>query len=72
LFLNELFVAQTPFYYLLKVALFAVLHDNVKLEVSLVNAAIVVANYVWVLQITQDVYLSNDLLLFFVIHLAVV
>ena len=67
-----LFVAKAALNDLLKVAPLAVFHHDVELQVALVDAAVDILHDVGVLQVTQDVYLCNDLLLFLVIHLAVV
>ncbi len=48
------------------------LHHNVQLHVSFVNASIVVANDIWVLKVSQNIDLGYDLLLFFVVHFAIV
>ena len=50
----------------------AVLHDDVDSEVALVDAPIVVADDVRVVQISQNVDFGNDLLLLFLSHLAIV
>ena len=72
LLLDEFFVADASLDDLLEVTLFAVLHYDVQLEILLVDATIVIANDVWVLQIAQDVDFRNNLLFFLVAHLAVV
>ena len=72
LLFDVLLVAQAAFDDLLKIPSFAVLHHYVELQVALVDAAVDILHDVGVLQVAQDVYLCNDLLLFLVIHLAVV
>lgn len=72
LLLNVLLVAKAALDDLLKVAPFAILHHDVELQVALVDAAVDILHDVGVLQVAQDVYLCNDLLLFLVIHFAVV
>jgi hypothetical protein len=72
LLLDVFFVAEAAFDNLLEVATLAMLHNYVDFEVSLVDAAVVKADDVRVLKVTQDVYLRDDLLLLFVVHFAVV
>ena len=67
-----LFCAKAALDHLLQIAFLTVLHDDVELEVALVNATIVVANDVRVLQVSQDIDLRNDLLFLFIVHLAIV
>ena len=70
--LDEFFVADASLDNLLKVTLFTVFHYDVQFEILLVDATIIIANDVWVLQIAQDVYFCYNLLFFLVTHLAVV
>lgn len=63
---------EAPFDDLTKVATFAVLHNDEDLEVSFVDAAVVKADNIGVLEVAKDVDLSHDLLLLFLAHFAVV
>lgn len=70
--LNVLLSEQAALDHLLEVSTFAVLHYYVNFQVALIYASFVEAHNVWVLQVSQDINLGYNLLLFFVVHFAVV
>ena len=55
-----------------EVSSLAVFHDDVELAVTAVYDAVVVQNYVFVLQLTQQIHLRHEHLLLYVRHHAVV
>ena len=56
----------------LEVSALTILHDYENLHISFINDAVVVANNVWVPQLSQNVHFRNNLLLFFLVHFSIV
>ena len=63
---------DAPLNYLLQVASFAILHDNVDLQVAFVDAAFIKAHYIRMLKVAQNIHFRNDLLLLFVVHFSII
>ena len=63
---------EAPLNHLLQVASVAILHNNVNFQVAFIDAALVEAHYVRMLEVAQNIYLCNDLLLLFVVHFSIV
>ena len=57
---------------LLQIPALTVFHDDVNFEVSLVNAPVVVAHNVRMIQVSENIDFSDNLLLFLLVHLSVV
>ena len=68
----EVIGLDAPFDYLLQVPALTVFHDDVDFEIALIDAPVVVAYDVRVVQISQYVDFRDDLLLFFLVHLSIV
>ena len=63
---------NTPLDDSLKIPARTILHDNVNSGAALVHDAIMVLDDVRMLQLAQDIDLRYDLLLLFLIHLAII